>query len=386
MLRVLLTLAAGLLLALLVSSCGKEPVTTTPLGVPPPPSEFVFNGQADGLKGTEVVFSADSPLAPDKSAVWCSTVVMAWQEAKERLQTAKLDIVGSEALGQQLDSAPSARKMLPEEWYYVGFGETPDPGLPARLISELKVKFPDACEIDLPGDPTLPGFISLAYLRGGTVFDPPYDKDPEKLVFPAIDGNLRPVTCFGVNEETGYASHHVRVLATNLQGDPEPAGVIPELVVDLAAFNPRLEVVLAQLEPAESLEATWRKANELARGWEHGEDPAWTELGPRDTLAVPVVGFALNQLLMATLRIPDKPEWDGYPYLVKQQINFSLTEGGALVESFASCAPAAPAPSPPCGPRHFTFDRPFLIAMKLRAAEEPFFLMWVANAELMRKR
>lgn len=52
MLRALLTLTAGLLLALLVYSCGKEPVTTTPLGVPPTPSEFVYNGPVDGLKGT----------------------------------------------------------------------------------------------------------------------------------------------------------------------------------------------------------------------------------------------------------------------------------------------------------------------------------------------
>jgi hypothetical protein len=41
---------------------------------------------------------------------------------------------------------------------------------------------------------------------------------------------------------------------------------------------------------------------------------------------------------------------------------------------------------PACAPRDFTFDRPFLIALKQRDVDDPFFLMWVANAELMRKR
>jgi len=35
--------------------------------------------------------------------------------------------------------------------------------------------------------------------------------------------------------------------------------------------------------------------------------------------------------------------------------------------------------------RRFVFDKPFLIVMKKRGAERPFFVMWVANAELLCK-
>ena len=37
-------------------------------------------------------------------------------------------------------------------------------------------------------------------------------------------------------------------------------------------------------------------------------------------------------------------------------------------------------------PRHFHFDRPFLIYVKKRGADySPFFVMWVDNAELMQE-
>ncbi len=34
---------------------------------------------------------------------------------------------------------------------------------------------------------------------------------------------------------------------------------------------------------------------------------------------------------------------------------------------------------------NFIFDRPFLIVVKKRGAERPFFVMWVDNAELLCK-
>jgi hypothetical protein len=34
---------------------------------------------------------------------------------------------------------------------------------------------------------------------------------------------------------------------------------------------------------------------------------------------------------------------------------------------------------------HYHYDRPFLVLMRKRGAKHPFFLMWVANAELLIK-
>ena len=63
----------------------------------------------------------------------------------------------------------------------------------------------------------------------------------------------------------------------------------------------------------------------------------------------------------------------------KQSIKFKLDRYGAMLESEAMLAAGAI-------PRYFMFDRPFLVYMKKRDCEQPFFVMWVDNAELLNKK
>ncbi len=62
--------------------------------------------------------------------------------------------------------------------------------------------------------------------------------------------------------------------------------------------------------------------------------------------------------------------------VARQEISFCLDKSGAAVKSqmegYASGIP-----------EHFVFDRPFLVYMKKRGAEMPYFVMWVDNAELL---
>ena len=61
-----------------------------------------------------------------------------------------------------------------------------------------------------------------------------------------------------------------------------------------------------------------------------------------------------------------------------QTIRFKLDRSGAELssESQIFCLPDA---------THFVLDRPFLIVVKKRGAQRPFFVMWVDNAELLCK-
>jgi hypothetical protein len=63
----------------------------------------------------------------------------------------------------------------------------------------------------------------------------------------------------------------------------------------------------------------------------------------------------------------------------KQSIKFKLDRCGAILESEADIAAASI-------PKMFIFDRPFLVYMKKRDCEQPFFVMWIDNAELLNKR
>jgi len=62
-----------------------------------------------------------------------------------------------------------------------------------------------------------------------------------------------------------------------------------------------------------------------------------------------------------------------------QTIDFRLDRSGVELQSEAAVAVASAAEP------NFIFDRPFLIVVKKRGAERPFFVMWVDNAELLCK-
>lgn len=63
----------------------------------------------------------------------------------------------------------------------------------------------------------------------------------------------------------------------------------------------------------------------------------------------------------------------------RQAIKFKLDRCGAMLESEAMIAVAAI-------PRYFIFNRPFLVYIKKRDSEQPFFVMWVDNAELLNRK
>jgi len=63
-----------------------------------------------------------------------------------------------------------------------------------------------------------------------------------------------------------------------------------------------------------------------------------------------------------------------------QLIDFKLDRSGAELKSEARHIVKA------AGSINLIFDRPFLIVMRKRGAEQPFFVMSVANAELLCKR
>ena len=72
----------------------------------------------------------------------------------------------------------------------------------------------------------------------------------------------------------------------------------------------------------------------------------------------------------------------------RQTIQFRLDEYGAelISDTQSHVADNGHGPSleiDPLKPRHFIFDRPFLLVLRERQAESPYFLAWIGNADLM---
>src|SRR5262249_8977848 len=67
----------------------------------------------------------------------------------------------------------------------------------------------------------------------------------------------------------------------------------------------------------------------------------------------------------------------------QQTIRYMLNESGARRESEVFLGYATEGPEIPDKPRRFIFDRPFLLMMKERQAQQPYLVMWIDNAEFM---
>ena len=102
--------------------------------------------------------------------------------------------------------------------------------------------------------------------------------------------------------------------------------------------------------------------------------------GPADALIVPTMFWELEHTYdelngksvnSAEPRVPILEAW--------QRIHLRLDRSGAALESSAGMAFGAVA-------RVYVFNRPFLVYMKKHERRQPFFVMWVDNAELLNKK
>ncbi len=59
-----------------------------------------------------------------------------------------------------------------------------------------------------------------------------------------------------------------------------------------------------------------------------------------------------------------------------------LDEFGAILDAEAGVV-TLNGDEPPPEPRRFVFDRPFLIYLQQRQAQQPYFVMWVENPEVL---
>ena len=119
-------------------------------------------------------------------------------------------------------------------------------------------------------------------------------------------------------------------------------------------------------------------------GFEQSAPPYMRELGIADVLLVPNVFFKLDHHF-TELEGRDKIVLNAigrglFVGVAFQGIGFRLDRSGAELESEAAIEVECVGLPPPI------FNRPFLIVMRRRGAEHPFFVMWVDNAELLCRR
>jgi hypothetical protein len=149
--------------------------------------------------------------------------------------------------------------------------------------------------------------------------------------------------------------------------------------VDLCKTSQPDQLILVSIPPRASLSETLA---DLERKLQASKlSKARDELARVDVLLIPNLRFDLThhflELEGKSLGNAAFPDW-----MIRtacQALRFKLDRCGAGMQAEAKIEVR------PAVPRRFVFDRPFLIVMRKRGAQHPFFVMWVDNAELLCK-
>lgn len=126
-------------------------------------------------------------------------------------------------------------------------------------------------------------------------------------------------------------------------------------------------------ETVEAVETTIAQRNLETEG--HPE----LAFGVSDTLMVPEMMWrVVHRFRELEGRVVENESYKGHVLRqMRQDIAFKLDRSGAVLSSSWITYMYL------CPPAHYAFDRPFLLYLKKRSADRPYFVMWVENAELL---
>jgi hypothetical protein len=246
-------------------------------------------------------------------------------------------------------------------------------GVVEKIQSRMAAQFPEVPtpEFDVE-DPDLVA-VMYAYLAASVKFTTPFYENDGRFLFDGVA-----VTSFGISSRNDNVRDEVLEQVEVLyysSGDSWSSD--DEFIIDPCRNTKPYQVILARIAPKATLAETLADLNAKLR-----EDQG-SGLYEGEPFLVPNLHWQVSHRFA---ELEDKllgNEGHTHRWLeaLQQIIEFRLDRSGAELRSQAKgkmCESAM-------GEREFVFNRPFLIVMKKRGSEEPFFVMWVANAELLCK-
>jgi hypothetical protein len=280
------------------------------------------------------------------------------------------ELAGAEEIARELRGTPTSG-LQPQD-YYAAAGYYKD-GIVERINADLAKRFPGAPRVGPATDPKKL-LLAYAHLEIGIPFEFHFQDAVRPLQFKDSTGKSTPVRAFGIREEDkemGGETFRGQVRLLFHEGE--------EFALDLSRKTKPYQVVLARVKRKATLismlehlgERTTNPSNPLAAGaivlvpnMEWKIDHHFTELQGKE------------------LRHPVLPP-ETTLFCAQQLVHFRLDRRGAMVKSTDILGVDWSAGSEP---EHFLFDRPYLIVLRNRDSQQPFFVMWVDNAELLQRQ
>ena len=343
---------------------------------------MIFDGSSRELKRTQVVSTLHTPTEKGKNAVWCASFLSAWKELQDNIVKQAIVLEGAGNAVTSLNNAPDPRPEIPNACLYVAAGWK-QKGVVERIHTEIRQRFPSKSLPVFPGIAE-DSVVAYSYLEANVEFSLPYFQNRKPLVFSDSNGNQTKISSFGIRQEDEYAYFKLRAQPRVLFRKGDVLDPDLEFAVDLCASSSPSQIVVSRIGREKSLAAALdRVEKEIADVEElkkkDSDFAAYLQrVGPNDVLLVPDLFWRISHRYTELEGKSFKnAELKGQRLDVAQQdILFRLDRSGAELKSEAKMF-VLPVPT------YFVLDRPFLIYMKKRGARNPYFAMWVDNAELL---
>jgi hypothetical protein len=340
-------------------------------GAPPDPS---FAGTTLQLSRTTFLPTLETPLEESKSAIWCATLPLAWKQLEKDLVKGPIDLAGAEELSKALSQSPDPG--LEPKDYYVAAGWIRD-GIVERIGRELPAKFPKAPlpEVDARDDWRA---LVYAYLEIAIPYTYQFNHHEEGLTFRDSQGKETEVHAFGIREQDKNGGHYsyraqVRVLFRDRE----------EFAIDLSQKTKSYQIVLARMNRRPTLRATLDDLDARIAG----SGSVKPNLSDVAILFVPSMNWRIDHHYreLEGKFLKNAGLSDHFVDKAQQWVQFKMDRTGTTISSGALGALGVNGHQPDLDPNHFRFDQPYLIVLKKRGGQQPFFVMWVDNAELLQR-
>ena len=301
--------------------------------------------QLDDLKQTSFAITLDDPVAHDQNIVYTPAFMMAWEQITKELNSEIVLSNRNSSQFQLLNTTKYHHGVLKKDEYSVSTAVDGD---------QLTVK---------------------AFFNKTLPFANKLHTSDSLLRF-----NGEPVTSFGM---FGYDADIIQAASVLFYENDD------NFILKLAPEDKDHEIILVKKinKFATLNDAMTEVKSKIARGKKELGDPKTARkytLAEEDEFAIPVLKFNIETSYETITgeRFITKDEKPHVIVEAYQRTAFLLNENGAVIESEAGVTTDS-AGVAPVKPKKLYFDSPFLVIVKRVDAENPYFIMWVSNRELM---
>jgi len=337
--------------------------------------EAALKATADQLEKTFITAHLDAKIEKGRNLLWCATFQLAWNELCD-LAGGPIDVESSPDLARSLNKRSVEASDLDAKSFVAMAGKVED-GIMEKIARALEEKFKGLASPELlpaPGSLPLSWWVTYAYLFKHLPFEFAFTR----WKYPVEFGESE-VAAFGIQQYYRGQKNEIKMASQVSVIDFKNND---DFLIELKTRSNEDRLILAKIQPAKTLAATIEAVHaRLARGKK-------ATINEMETLWIPVLDFDVlrdyGEITGLRVKSPDKgretagkEEMTGLPIAVaRQSIRFRLDETGAVLKSEAIGVLGGRANS-------YLFDKPFLILLERRSARNPYFALWVDNAELL---